>query len=862
MQRLLRVLVFASTLGAGLVLGPSPAMAGTYTIDQVTSQDMSGWQYVSESGYAGCSRQSRPGVCAAADVSNPSPLRIFVYGTIDAGTNAKWRFETPPGVSIVSGKADVVYRVTAVTRVYMKAWLKSEPVSTQKELNLTGTDGSATWSIPGGNEGATFYIKALETRSFSDKWLNTLKVDRLRATLRDDTAPRVTVSGALADGSWQSSAQPVCLTVSATDAGSGVSSAQLTGSLGDVIDSDTAAPGTAVQPGQTGYVHDFCLPPASLGDGAHDLAVRVTDAAGESTTVPLTVRVDAGAPALAGHTPSAPTSNRRASVAFTVDPGPSGLASLSAALDGISMEVDGSTATLQPAADLAYGTHTVTWRASDIAGNTRDAFWTFQVIDTDLPVLSQAVPVAGAAFEDRRPQIGFRLEDAGSGIDPGSLRVLLDGADVAPLGTFADGVFAMTPAGDLQFDTHEVRVLVSDRSGNAMPPAVWRFSVDDRTAPVLGDVRPDDGEAGSDRTPAISVAVADAGVGIDPAGFSLTLDGTQVADLAAFATGRLTYVPAGPLAFGEHVVVATASDAAGNRSGPRAWRFTVRDEAAPVISKQVPAAGVTVAGATPIGFDAADTGVGVDPASLIVTVDGSDVTAWGSFAGGRFAYSPGNLGAGVHTIGVTVADLSGNVAGPVLWQFAVADPARLDLVAATAPGSLLYGRRGVITAIARSNGVPLAGAEVRVSSRPAGSATFGPSRVLVSSAGGEVRWEIAPSLNTEYRLELAAAADEVLTRTVTVRQRVSLRAGSLQVRRGMPIHLAGAVAPRTASRVRVQLLTASGWRTVATPRPGLRGGYSAVVVPRIRGRYLFRTVAPNTARNAAGTSGAIAVRVR
>jgi len=78
----------------------------------------------------------------------------------------------------------------------------------------------------------------------------------------------------------------------------------------------------------------------------------------------------------------------------------------------------------------------------------------------------------------------------------------------------------------------------------------------------------------------------------------------------------------------------------------------------------------------------------------------------------------------------------------------------------------------------------------------------------------------------------------------------------------MPIRLAGAVAPRTASRVRVQLLTAGGWRTVATPRPGLRGGYSAVVVPGIRGRYLFRTVAPATARNGAGISGAIAVRVR
>jgi hypothetical protein len=53
-------------------------------------------------------------------------------------------------------------------------------------------------------------------------------------------------------------------------------------------------------------------------------------------------------------------------------------------------------------------------------------------------------------------------------------------------------------------------------------------------------------------------------------------------------------------------------------------------------------------------------------------VDGSDVAAWGTLTAGRFRYAPGNLGAGVHTIAVTVADLSGNPVGPVMWQFAVA----------------------------------------------------------------------------------------------------------------------------------------------------------------------------------------------
>src|SRR5205823_1269683 len=159
---------------------------------------------------------------------------------------------------------------------------------------------------------------------------------------------------------------------------------------------------------------------------------------------------------------------------------------------------------------------------------------------------------------------------------------------VAPLGTFTGDRFAVVPPADLGFGSHQLRVLAADRSGNAMAPAVWSFSVVDVTAPTLADPRPDDGSSGSDRTPTISIAAADAGTG-------------------------------------------------------------------------------------------------VDPSSLQVLVDGSDVTSWGDFDGSRFRYAPGDLGAGVHTISVTVADRAGNVAGPLMWQFAVANPATLRLNVAAAP---------------------------------------------------------------------------------------------------------------------------------------------------------------------------------
>jgi hypothetical protein len=49
--------------------------------------------------------------------------------------------------------------------------------------------------------------------------------------------------------------------------------------------------------------------------------------------------------------------------------------------------------------------------------------------------------------------------------------------------------------------------------------------------------------------------------------------------------------------------------------------------------------------------------------------------------------------------------------------------------------------------------------------------------------------------------------------------------------------------------------------TVSHPRLSTRGRYSATLLPRVAGRYLFRVVAPADASNAAGTSHSVTVLV-
>src|SRR5204863_1090618 len=156
---------------------------------------------------------------------------------------------------------------------------------------------------------------------------------------------------------------------------------------------------------------------------------------------------------------------------------------------------------------------------------------------------------------------------------------------------------------------------------------LWTFAVNDAVAPVLSDVRPDASSSSSDATPAISVAVADAGVGVDPASIRMTLDGVDVSAQGSFTSGRFSYTPASDLAFGTHTVSVTAGDTAGNGSAPLTWSFDVADETPPSVTDRTPVAGSTVPGASAIGCDLRDTGYGVDPTTLHVLVDGSDVTA-------------------------------------------------------------------------------------------------------------------------------------------------------------------------------------------------------------------------------------------
>ena len=150
----------------------------------------------------------------------------------------------------------------------------------------------------------------------------------------------------------------------------------------------------------------------------------------------------------------------------------------------------------------------------------------------------------------------------------------------------------------------------------------------------------------------------------------------------------------------------------------------------------------------------------------------------------------------MHTISVTVADNAGNVAGPVMWQFAVADPASLGLAAAGGPASIVAGHAATL-AVHRNQ------QRRRDGRRP--GARVRPTRRKRRLRPREDRYGIEPPgwpssrsrrrATTVYRVELEADPSVQTERTLVVHQRVTLAASAARMRRGGALQLSGRVRP-------------------------------------------------------------------
>ncbi|MBY8874240.1 DUF1080 domain-containing protein [Micromonospora sp. PLK6-60] len=411
----------------------------------------------------------------------------------------------------------------------------------------------------------------------------------------------------------------------------------------------------------------YAAPVSVTAVGAHTLTYRATDKAGNTST-PQSVSFTVVAPPADDTTPpstSAEVTGEKnadgayvgtATVTVTAADGGSGVDTIETSLDGQPY----ATYTA-PLAVNQPGEHTVSYRATDKAGNTSEVkSVSFTVAQP--PAGDTTAPTASAAVTGQRDGAGAYLgaatvtlsaTDTESGVD--RIEYALDGAQYA---TYAAPV-SVTAVG-----AHTLTYRATDKAGNTSTPQSVTFTVvappaQDTTAPTTsamlhGQKNADGAFVGS---VSVMVTATDADSGVDRIEYSL--DGQPYAIYTAPVTVNQP---------GAHTVSYRATDKAGNTSAAKSVSFTVvappsDDTTAPIVTAsvagQVGVSGSYLGSAT-VTLAAADTGSGVE--KIEYALDGDFVRYLRPFA----VDQPGE-----HTLSFRATDKAGNTSGTGSLTFTV-----------------------------------------------------------------------------------------------------------------------------------------------------------------------------------------------
>lgn len=183
----------------------------------------------------------------------------------------------------------------------------------------------------------------------------------------------------------------------------------------------------------------------------------------------------------------------------------------------------------------------------------------------------------------------------------------------------------------------------------------------DSVAPQVTVVEPAAGAFLANLRPLVRATFTDAAPSsaIPAGGVILRLDGVDVTAQATVGAAEATFTPGADLGEASHTAEIVATDRAGNSSSASATFYT--DAAAPTLTLS-PTGGATVGSATPtLEAHYADSGSGVDTASVAVTLDGSIATTSFTVGATSATYTPTtDLTPGTHSWTVSVADRAGN----------------------------------------------------------------------------------------------------------------------------------------------------------------------------------------------------------
>ncbi|UQX60681.1 Ig-like domain-containing protein [Citrobacter sp. XT1-2-2] len=318
-----------------------------------------------------------------------------------------------------------------------------------------------------------------------------------------------------------------------------------------------------------------------LADGDYSVTVQVTDDAGNvqtSTALAVTVDTSVAAPVIAlSDDTGTPGDNQTndATPGFTVSTDPDAF-SVMVSIDG------GTPVAATKAADgqwhidstaLADGDHTIVATVTDLAGNTATSSLTFTV-DTTLSV--PTIDLADASdsgslnsdniTRDTTPAFTLGSIDA----DVTKVQIIINGT--AYDAVKAEGKWTFT-APELADGDYSITVQVTDDAGNVQTSTALAITVDTSVAAPVIALSDDTGTAGdnqtNDATPGFTITTENDAVSV-----MVSIDGGKPVAATKAADGQW-HIDSAALADGDHTIVATVTDLAGNTADSAILTFTV-----------------------------------------------------------------------------------------------------------------------------------------------------------------------------------------------------------------------------------------------------------------------------------------------
>ena len=208
---------------------------------------------------------------------------------------------------------------------------------------------------------------------------------------------------------------------------------------------------------------------------------------------------------------------------------------------------------LIPDTALAEGSYQLEATATDLAGNVSQPSEVRNFRVDSEPPEAPELRAPGSFINTRRPAIAGMAE-AGS-----TVTVWLDGIVAGIATTNTEGLWVLVPAEDLEERIYQVEAKTADVAGNVSPLSETRSFTIDLGPPDAPEVNSP--EAFIDTHRPVIGGTAEVGSTV-----TVVLDGLDAGTSVADATGTWRFTPAMTLAGGDHMVVATAKDQAGNSS--------------------------------------------------------------------------------------------------------------------------------------------------------------------------------------------------------------------------------------------------------------------------------------------------------